>query len=71
MQMCHFGNWTIAPSNACNLSFRYRMIFYEVSNSAELPDASMDIKHLPLECHILKLSPLSSVMILFLHTAND
>ena len=43
------------------LEFRYCIIFYEVSNCAELPDASMDIKHLPCKCHILKLSPLFQV----------
>ena len=46
MQMCHFWNPTTEPSNACNFGFRYCIIFYEVSNCAELPDASMDIKHL-------------------------
>ena len=55
MQMCHFWNRTTAPSNPCNFCFRYRIIFYEVSNCAELPDASANIKHSNNVCFYLKL----------------
>ena len=44
-----------ANAHACNFSFRYCTILYEVSTCAELPDASTIIKHLPCEFHIKKL----------------
>ena len=52
----HFWNRATARSNACNFGCTYRMKLYEVLKYGELPNASRDIKHLPMIMSHLKIT---------------